>query len=262
MTHPDPTTQYDVLVIGGGTAGMTAARQVARAGKSVLLVEAARTGGDCLYTGCVPSKALIASARRMQDVRDAGRFGIDAGPPRLDFAAVMARKDRIIAEIGVVDSPAALAEADVPVLHGRAAFADAHTIRVDDRVVRGDRIILCTGSRPAVPSIPGLAESGYLTSDELMSLDALPGRLAVIGGGPTGLELGQAFRRLGSEVTIIERSGRVLRRDDEDMAAFARAALEREGVAFHLDSDVVSVERVGDARRLTLRRCGQPSRRT
>ena len=253
MTVGGERTDFDVIVIGGGTAGMTVATQIARAGRRVALIESDRTGGDCLYTGCVPSKSLIASARLAQSIRDAHAFGIDVGPPRIDLTRVMARKQRIIERIAVADSPETLERAGVTVLTGLARFLDPHVVSLDDRRLRADRLVIATGSRPAIPPIPGLVETGYLTNEGLMELRTLPARLAVIGAGPLGLELGQTFSRLGSQVTVIERGDRVLPRDDAEIAEIARAALEREGVTLHLGAEILRAERDGDGRRLTLR---------
>jgi pyruvate/2-oxoglutarate dehydrogenase complex dihydrolipoamide dehydrogenase (E3) component len=244
---------FDVIVIGGGTAGMVAAKQIARAGKRVALVEAARTGGDCLYTGCVPSKSLIATARVLHAIRRADALGIDVAQPTLDLPRAVARKDRIIARIGVADSPDALERAGVTVVHGTARLLGPHVVMVDDCPLRAERLVIATGSRPAVPPIPGLAEAGFLTNEELMACTATPERLAVIGAGPVGLELGQAFRRFGSVVAVIERADRVLPRDDAEIAALVQRGLEQEGIAFHFGSEVVRVDRAGMAKRLIVR---------
>ncbi len=248
-----PDLNFDAVVLGGGTAGMTAAKEIARAGKSVALVEAARTGGDCLHTGCVPSKSLIAAARLLNAIHHADDFGVASGAPALDLAQAMARKDRIIARIGVVDEPEALERAGVTVLHGVARFDGPTVVLAGDRPIRAARFVIATGSRPAIPPIPGLAETGFLTNEGLMELTAAPGRLAVIGAGPTGLELGQTFQRFGSAVTVVERDGGVLPRDDAEIAALVQRGQEQDGIAFHLGHDVVRVERAGGAKRLTLR---------
>lgn len=253
MTDESQTTSFDAIVIGGGTAGMTAAKEIAKAGRRVALIEAARTGGDCLYTGCVPSKSLLASARLAHSIRHAAEFGIDVGAPVVDLPRVIARKTRIIDRIAVVDSPEALEAEGVTVIHGRARFEDAHHVRVDDRVLRAERFVIATGARPAVPPITGLADAGYVTNEELLVRTVLPRRLAVIGGGPNGLELGQAFHRFGSEVTVIERSNRILSNDDAEIASLVQRSLEREGMTIHLRQEVARVERAGDSKRLTLR---------
>jgi len=253
MTDSGGGDGYEVVVIGGGTAGMTVAKLLARDGTRVVLIEEARTGGDCLYTGCVPSKALIATAGMLATIRRAGDYGVRAGEPELDLPAAIARKNWIIDEIGVVDSPASLAEAGVAVLSGHAEFVDATTIRVGERTITAQRIVIATGSRPTVPPIPGLIESGFVTSDELMELTTLPRRLAVIGAGPTGLELGQTFARFGSEVTVVDRSPRVLARDDAEAAERVADKLRSEGITFRLGCEVEHAEPSRGGKRLSLR---------
>lgn len=248
MTETHET--YEVIVVGGGTAGMTAAKQVAKAGRRVLLVERDRTGGECLTTGCVPSKALLASARRMHDVRTARAFGIEAGAPSADWSEIRARIARIIEEIGVVDSPEALERSGVSVLHGEARFTGAREITVGERRYRGEAVVIATGSRPKVPAIPGLTESGYVTHVDVFGMPRMPRRLAVIGGGPTGLELGQAFARLGSTVTILERSERILGVASRQTSATLRNALEAEGITILCSTEAVRVERHGEERRV------------
>lgn len=244
---------YDAIVIGGGTAGMTAAKEIAKAGKKVALIEAERTGGDCLYSGCVPSKSLLATARVAHAIRHAGAFGINAQAPTVDFARTVARKNHIIERIAVVDAPEALERAGVHVIHGVARFDGSGVVIVDGRTLRAERFVIATGSRPAVPPIPGLTATGFVTNDGLMARATLPQRLAVIGGGPLGLELGQAFQRFGSRVTVVERGDRLLSRDDADVTAVLLRGLERDGMAVHLAHNVTRVERVGEVKRLTIR---------
>ena len=233
---------WDLVVIGGGTAGMAVAIRFAATGASVALIEANRTGGECLYTGCVPSKALLASARVAHTVRHAGDFGVRAEPSGIDFAAIMRRKDDIIASIAPHDSPETIADSGVSVIAGHAHFVDSQTVRVDENLHIGDQIVIATGSAPTLPDIPGLRKSHYVTSDTIFDLTELPARLAVIGAGPTGLELGQAFARFGSEVTIIERDTRILPEIESDHAGQLRRRLEDEGVRVFTDTTVTSVE--------------------
>ncbi len=250
---------YDVLVLGGGTAGMTAAKLVARGGRSVALIEAERTGGDCLFTGCVPSKSLIATARLLHAIRGAAAHGIDVGTPALDLRRAMARKDANIDKIGEVDSPTVLEKAGVNVIKGWARLTSAHGVEVDGRSIHGAQIVIATGSRPAIPSIPGLDEVGYLTNVELMEARTVPARLGVLGAGATGLELGQAFARFGSMVTVVDHGERVLDAADGDVSALLRRALEAEGIRFHLRTTVERAERIGTTTRLTLQPAdGQP----
>lgn len=246
-------TNFDAVVIGGGTAGMTAATQIAHAGKSVALIERAKTGGDCLYTGCVPSKSLIATARVLHQIRNAGEFGVNVGEPTLDLPRAVARKDHIVARIGVIDAPEALERAGVVVVRGEARFIDPHRVAVSDRLIRGERLVIATGSRPAAPDIPGLIETGFVTNEELMDLTTVPRRLVVIGGGAIGLELGQVFQRFGSLVSIIERADRLLPHDDAEIAAIVGRELARGGIVFHEGAEVARVDHDGPTKRLTIR---------
>ncbi len=233
---------WDLVVIGGGTAGMTVATRFAATGASVALIEADRTGGECLYTGCVPSKALLASARVAHTVRQAGEFGINTGPPQVDFAAIMRRKDEIIATIAPHDSPEALARASVTVIHGRAHFVDSHTLRVGEDLHIGEQIVIATGSAPNIPDIAGLRRSRMVTSDTIFDLTQLPQRLLVIGAGPAGLELGQAFARFGAEVTMIARGERIMARAEPEHADRLQRQLEAEGIRFAMKTTVTKVE--------------------
>ena len=241
---------FDAIVIGGGTAGITAAREIARRRRRVVLIEADRTGGDCLYTGCVPSKSLIATARLVAGIRRAAEYGVIVQDPVLDFGRVMARKTRIIGQIGKVDSPEALEAAGVSVVTGNARFLDSNTVAVGGRKMQSRRIVIATGSRPAIPPIPGLKSAGYLTNEEILSLSRLPSRLAVIGAGPIGLELGQVFLRFGSQVTVIEQANRVLSRDDHEVASVLGRTLAEEGLELIVGRAVTGVERAGASKRL------------
>ena len=252
-SNPATAETYDLVVIGGGTAGMTAAVQVAKAGKRVALIEAERTGGDCLYTGCVPSKSLIATGRALRTIQTAGEHGIDVPSVRFDGGKAMDRKERIIASIAPHDAPERLTKAGVTVVHGTARFLDRHRVKVGERVLASAKTVIATGSAPAVPAIPGLAESGFVTNIELMAQREAPRRLVVIGAGAVGLELGQAYSRFGSDVTIIGRSNRLLSRDEPASTEVLRQALEREGPRVLLGTTVEQVTRRGETSLLRLR---------
>lgn len=225
-----PEGPWDLLVIGGGTAGIVGAKAAAKLGARVALVERARTGGDCLWTGCVPSKALLASAARAADSRSASALGIHLTGVRIDLTEVFAHVRATIAAIELQDAPAALRGARVPVLHGEARFTEPTTVEVDGQRHSFRQALLATGASPAIPSVPGLAESGPLTSDTVWELTALPERLTVMGGGSIGCELAQAFARLGSKVTLTEAAPRLLPHEDPDASALVQASLESDGV--------------------------------
>jgi len=223
------TLRPHLCVIGAGSAGLTAAAAARALGLSVVLVERGRMGGECLNTGCVPSKALIAAARHAEAVRRAAAFGIDAGPVRVDGARVFAHVHGAIDTIAPHDGAARFTALGATVLAGTARFLDPRTIVVGDVLVTPRRVVIATGSRPALPELPGLATTPYLTNEDVFDLGALPASLVVLGGGPVGVELAQAFRRLGVAVTVLT-SGRVLPRVDREAAGLVVARLVREGV--------------------------------
>ena len=237
---------WDLLVVGGGTAGLIGAKTAAGFGARVLLVEQDRLGGDCLWTGCVPSKSLLAAAGAAADARGAGRFGVTVSDVRVDFAAVMRHVLGAIDHIAPTDSAAALEEAGVTVRQAHVELTGPDTASVGGTPVRFRQALLATGAGPALPPIPGLGEAGHLTSDTVWDLTELPRRLTVLGGGSIGCELGQAFARLGSQVTLLEGEGQILPREDPAAAALVRAALEADGVDIRTGVPVALVEATGD----------------
>ncbi len=234
----------DICVIGAGSAGLTVAAAAASFGVPVVLVERGKMGGDCLNTGCVPSKALLAAANRAQAVRDAGRFGIVAGEPRTNFAAVMAHVRRAITAIEPNDSAERLTGLGVRVISGVARFADAQTLKVGETEIRARRFVIATGSRPAIPPIPNLIAVPYLTNETVFDLKRLPAHLIVIGGGPIGIELAQAFRRLGSTVTVLE-AEKALAKDNPELTALLLESLRAEGIDIREGTSVTRVARRG-----------------
>jgi len=231
----------DICVIGAGSGGLSVAAAAAAFGVPVVLVEQARMGGDCLNFGCVPSKALIAAGKRAKWVTDGARFGVHAAPPTIDFAAVHAHVHGVIAAIAPTDSVARFTGLGVRVVKGRARFTDADTVVVEGVAeIKARRVVLATGSAPAIPPIPGLAETPYLTNETVFDLTELPKRLVVIGGGAIGLELGQAFGRLGSEVIVIE-AATPLGRDDPECANVVLEALRKEGIAIRGGQAVTAI---------------------
>lgn len=231
----------DICVIGAGSGGLSVAAAAAAFGAPVVLVEQARMGGDCLNFGCVPSKALIAAGKRAKWVTDGARFGVHAAPPTIDFAGVHAHVHGVIAAIAPTDSVARFTGLGVRVVKGRARFADADTVVVEGVAeIKARRVVIATGSAPAIPPIPGLAETPYLTNETVFDLTELPKRLVVIGAGAIGLELGQAFARLGSEVTVIE-AATPLGRDDPECANVVLEALRKEGIAIRGGQAVTAI---------------------
>ena len=245
MTSRTDTEAWDLVVVGGGTAGIVGAKTAARFGARVLLIERDRTGGDCLWTGCVPSKSLIAAADVAARARGGDGFGIRVDAVSVDFGAVMRHVHAAIAHLAPVDSPAALAAAGVTVWQGDAVFTAPDRLTVGDRQAAFTQTLLATGAAPAVPGIPGLAEARYLTSETVWDLDHLPEDLVVLGGGSIGCELGQAFARLGSRVTVVEGGPQLLPREDQDAAAAVAAALRADGAKVLTGSEVVAVRKDG-----------------
>lgn len=247
--NPTPAPRYNLVVLGAGTAGLVTAAGAAGLGAKVALVERDLMGGDCLNVGCVPSKALIRAARALADVRGASAFGVRLpGEATVDFPAVMERMRRLRAGLSPVDSAARFRALGVDVFLGTGAFTGRDTLAVGGATLRFKKAVIATGARAAAPPITGLADAGYLTNETVFSLTALPPRLAVIGGGPIGCELAQAFARFGAQVTLIEVGMQLLGREDPEAAALVRAALERDGVRLLMGGGIRRVERTADVR--------------
>ena len=241
--NPTPAARYNLVVVGAGTAGLVAAAGAAGLGARVALIERHLMGGDCLNVGCVPSKALLRSARAWADLQRAADFGVHVPPgARVDFAAVMERMRRLRASISPNDSAARFRGLGVDVFLGEGCFTGRDTLEVGGSVLRFHRAVVATGARAAVPPVPGLDTAGPLTNETVFELTALPPRLAVIGAGPLGCELAQAFARFGAAVTLIDRGPQVLQREDRDAAARVAQALAADGVRLVLDSTVARVE--------------------
>ena len=242
--NPEPRGRYNLVVLGAGTAGMSAAGGCAAAGGRAAIVERFLSGGDCLVTGCVPSKAIISASRVAATVRDADAYGVRVpSGTTVDFGAVMERMRRLRARgIAPADSVYHLKDAGVDVYLGQARFTGPDTVEVEGKTLRFARAVIATGGRAVEPPIPGLSEAGFLTNETLFELTERPGRLVVIGGGPIGCEMSQTFRRLGSEVTQIDVAPHFLPREDADAAEILQRQFEREGVTLLLDAKVVRVE--------------------
>ena len=239
------TIRADLCVIGGGSGGLTVAAGAAQMGATVVLIERDRMGGDCLNTGCVPSKSLLAAADAAHVMRSSGNFGIRPVEPDVDFAAVHRHVHDVIESIAPHDSVERFEGLGVRVLLAEAHFVRADTLVADGKVIKAKRFVIATGSRPAIPPIPGLDTVPYLTNETIFDLAELPSHLVVIGGGPIGCELAQAYRRLGSAVTIIELD-RILPKDDPELADVVRRALIREGIEIREMARPNRVERADD----------------
>ncbi len=241
----------DICVIGAGSGGLVVAGGAAQAGARTMLIEAERMGGECLNSGCVPSKALLAAAQATAAGREAAHFGIGFDAPRVDFAAVMDHVHGVIATIAHHDSQERFEAWGVEVVRARARFTGPDRIEAGGRSIRARRFVVATGSQALVPPIPGLADTPFLTNDSLWSLRTLPRHLLVLGGGAIGCEMAQAFARLGAAVTLVE-AATLMPRDDAEAVAVVRAALARDGVAIHEGARAVAVARDGAGVSLTL----------
>ena len=247
--NPTPTGRYNMIVIGAGTAGLVTAAGAAGLGAKVALIERDLMGGDCLNVGCVPSKALIRCARAAADARDAGRFGVRVnGAIEVDFPAVMQRMRRLRAGISHHDSAKRFRDLGIDVFLGAGRFTGRDTVEVGGQTLHFAKACITTGARAVALPIPGLAESGVLTNETIFSLTELPARLAVIGAGPIGCELAQAFARFGSQVTLLENQRQILNREDRDAAQRIEQALVKDGVILNCCCKIASVRRDGDAR--------------
>lgn len=229
--NPIPDGRYNMVVIGGGTAGLVTAAGAAGLGAKVALIERHLLGGDCLNVGCVPSKSLISAARVAAEVRRADSFGVRVSPNvYVDFGAVMQRMRRLRASIAPHDSAARFRELSVDVYLGEARFTGRDSIEVAGQTLRFSRAAVCTGARAAAPPVPGLDQVEFLTNESVFSLTELPPRLAIIGAGPIGCELAQAFARFGSQVWLIETEHGILPREDRDCAEIVRRSIAADGV--------------------------------
>jgi pyruvate/2-oxoglutarate dehydrogenase complex dihydrolipoamide dehydrogenase (E3) component/uncharacterized membrane protein YdjX (TVP38/TMEM64 family) len=256
-TNPSPAPMYNLVVLGAGTAGLVTAAGAAGLGARVALVEKHLMGGDCLNVGCVPSKSLVRAARAAADVRDAERFGVRVPQGvAVDFPAVMERMRQARAHLSPHDSAQRFRDLGVDVFLGQGMFTGPDTVAVDGQVLRFRKAVIATGGRAAAPPVPGLAEAGYLTNETVFSLTKRPGRLAVIGAGPIGCELAQAFARFGCRVTLLEVLPHVLPREDRDAAGLVEAALKRDGVVIHVACKILGVERQGMEKVLRLEGAG------
>lgn len=252
-TNPQPADCYDLVVIGAGTAGLVVAAGAAGldVGLKVALVEKHLMGGDCLNVGCVPSKCIIRSSRVVAEMKEAGAFGVH--PPEkveVDFPAVMERMRKLRAGISHHDSVQRFQKIGIDVFLGEGHFLRNNTIEVGDKALRYKKAVIATGARAVRPSIKGIEEAGFLTNETVFSLAQRPERLAVIGGGPIGCELAQAFHRLGSKVILFHRGSHLLNKEDSDAAEIVQNVLIQEGIQLVLDSQTESVVKTAEGKTL------------
>ncbi|NLC70898.1 MAG: mercuric reductase [Desulfuromonadaceae bacterium] len=233
--NPEPASRYNLLVIGAGPAGLVAAAGAAGLGGKVALVEKNLLGGDCLNFGCVPSKGIIRAGRAIRDARNAAEFGVVNGEKlKVDFTAAFERMRQVRARLSNHDSARRFREElGVDVFFGAARFTGSDTVEVEGQKLTFHRAVICTGSFARIPPIPGLEETGYLTNETVFSLNTCPERLTIVGGGPIGCELAQAFAHLGSTVTILNSGKRILPREDPETSEFIHNALERDGIIIY-----------------------------
>jgi pyruvate/2-oxoglutarate dehydrogenase complex dihydrolipoamide dehydrogenase (E3) component len=257
-SDPPARDRYHLVVIGGGPGGLMVAAIGAGLGARVALVERHLLGGDCLNVGCVPSKAILGAARSWRAATDSSR---DFGGPRTvgtgDFAGVMQRMRRLRAGLGRADSAERYRQLGVDVFLGVGQFTGRDAVTVDGRVLRFRRAVIASGSRPAIPRVPGLERTGYLTNETVFNLTELPGHLIVIGAGPNGCEMAQAFARFGARVTLIEEQPHILPREDPDAAQVVARSLESDGVRLLVEAQVLRAESRGSARLLHVQRDGR-----
>ena len=257
--NPAPPRRYDLVVLGGGSAGLVASLGAAALGAKVALCERALLGGDRLVSGCVPSKALLRSAHLAHEAQEAAAFGVETKDVEVDFAAVLERVRRLRADIAPQDAAARLREAGVDVHLGAARFTAQDAVECAGQTLRFRKALLATGTRARIPAIAGLETAGYLTHATLFALTRAPRRLAVVGGGPQGCELAQGMARLGLEVTLLTDANRLLPRDDPEASDVLAQTLSEE-LQLYLDAQVTRVERTASGKVLHALRHGEPVR--
>ena len=252
--------RYDLVIVGMGSGGMIGAEFAATIGVHTAVVERARVGGDCLWTGCVPSKSLLASAKAAHVMREADKYGLPSVVPEIDTELVWKRIRAIQHDVAATDDDPARYEAmGVELLRGTARLTGPHRLEVDGRPIESRFILLCTGSRPAVPRIEGLADAGYLTSENLFELERAPGSMVMIGGGPVAIEMAQALTRLGIRTTVLQKGPAILPRDEPELVEVLTAKLVSEGVDLRVNVDTQRVTVEGGTKVVHGKQDGTPT---
>ncbi len=256
--NPTPSGRYNLVVIGGGSAGLVCAVGAAGLGAKVALIEKHLLGGDCLNVGCVPSKTLIRSAKVMGELQKAADFGIEVeSAPTANFSKIMERVRSVRSDISAHDSAQRFTDLGIDVFFGSAEFADKNTIRVGDKTLKFKSAVIATGGRSAAIPIPGLKDTGFLTNETVWQLTEKPKRLAVIGAGAIGCELSQSFRRFGSEVALFDIAPRIMIRDDADAAEIVETQLAKEGVDLYLGAKTSKIEQTAAGKTIHFEHNGQ-----
>lgn len=252
-SHDTSFENYDIIVIGAGSGGLTAAVSSANMGAKVCLIEKEKMGGDCLNYGCVPSKTLIKSAKIISLIKRAKEFGVGVDKLTISFPHIMKHMNNVIGTIAVHDSAKALEEKyGITTLMGNPKFLNNTQIAINNIIVSAKKIIIATGSRPFVPPIPGLEEAGYLTNIGLFELQQMPKSMVVVGGGPISSEMAQVFSRFGCKVTMLVRGEHILSKEDKESASYMQGVFEKEGIVIHTHANTIKVERQGKEKVLTV----------
>ena len=255
--------EYDSIVIGGGAAGLTTAGISANFGAKTVMIEEDRLGGDCTWTGCVPSKTLIKAASVMHNAKEAEKFGLMGEQVEFNPLAVMKHIDEVRKEVYEdADRPEIFEEMGIEVVNGSAQFVDEHTVKITDqtgveREITGKYIFICTGAKAFVPPVDGISEIDYLTNESLFEVDDLPQKLVIVGAGPIGTEMAQAFNRLGTKVEVIDMAPGILMNDDPELTTILKEKLEEEGVIYHLNSGVKGVKKSGEKIEVLIEKDGE-----
>ena len=244
-TSSKPGRQFDALILGCGSAGTTAAKRLRADGHTVAVVEMDQPGGDCPLRACVPTKALLRSAEIYSLLKRAGSFGIEPGTIGFDWAKVMARKEDIVRQTGTTEAAEKLERQGIAMFQGEASFQDEHSLRVAGQILRGERILIATGSQPARPDIPGLDDVKPITSNEAVSLPKLPASMIIIGGGPVGCEFAHLFSAFGVKVTLVHKGETLLPREEPELSRVVEDALEEFGVILLAEAKVNHFHKAG-----------------